>query len=60
MEGHGAAERGTVVFVSLVVSIKHLRIADFRRFAIGLHFFTQYTLKELLSSQSVIRFISLE
>lgn len=37
MEVHGAAKRGAVVFVSFVVSIKHLRAADFGRFLVGRH-----------------------
>lgn len=38
VEGHGATQCGTVVFVSLVVSTKHLCAADFGWLAVGLHF----------------------
>lgn len=40
VEGHGAAQRGAEVLVTLVVSPEHLRAAYLRRF--GLHPFSRY------------------
>lgn len=56
VEGHGAAKRGAIVLVPLVVSIEHLHAADFSRLSIGRHFLS---LERSSLPQSLTQFYTL-